>query len=216
MYSPWIGQVWNRVPTDPWGKYVNLGADFASWTSHAISTPGNTCIGCHRIGDQNSCKIYVPLAAGLLPPPKGSNPLASSYPLTHWMPIDNNRSRDEWNAANVKSVSDLLECCSARGKNDPKCSFTPAAQAASRRPPGGGKSCPFSLLRPSLKVMHVAQHHPRALRPVARIGFEVRVEHQMILRREAIHGPGPIANTASRVPGTSCPFAFMSVVWRSQ
>ena len=71
----------------------------------------------------------MPLAAGL-PPPKGSNPLASSYPLTHWMPIDNNRSRDEWNAANVKSVSDLLECCSARGKNDPKCSFTPAAQAA--------------------------------------------------------------------------------------
>jgi hypothetical protein len=46
------------------------------------------------------------------------------------MPIDNNRSLDEWNAANVKSVSDLLECCSARGKNDPKCSFTPAAQAA--------------------------------------------------------------------------------------
>ncbi|OXI15769.1 hypothetical protein [Burkholderia sp. AU15512] len=130
MYSPWIGQVWNRVPTDPWGKYVNLGADFASWTSHAISTPGNTCIGCHRIGDQNSCKIYVPLAAGLLPPPKGSNPLASRYPLTHWMPIDNNRSRDEWNAANVKSVSDLLACCSARGKNDPMCTFTPAAQAA--------------------------------------------------------------------------------------
>lgn len=29
MYSPWIGQVWNKVPTDPWGKYVNLGADHA-------------------------------------------------------------------------------------------------------------------------------------------------------------------------------------------
>ncbi|UEP38803.1 hypothetical protein LL998_31040 [Burkholderia ambifaria] len=130
MYSPWIGQVWNKVPTDPWGKYVNLGADFASWTSHAISTPGNTCIGCHRIGDQNSCKIYVPLAAGMLPPPKGSNARASRYPLTHWMPIDNNKSLYEWNAANAKSVSDLLECCSARGKNDPKCSFTPAAQAA--------------------------------------------------------------------------------------
>lgn len=59
--------------------------------------------------------IYVPLAAGLLPPPKGGNRLASSYPLTHWMPIDNNRSRDEWNAADAKPVRDLLECCSARG-----------------------------------------------------------------------------------------------------
>ncbi|WP_060123962.1 hypothetical protein [Burkholderia territorii] len=65
-----------------------------------------------------------------MPPPKGSNALASRYPLTHRMPVDNNKSLYEWNAANAKSVSDLLACCSARGKDDPKCSFTPAAQAA--------------------------------------------------------------------------------------
>ncbi|WP_231110469.1 hypothetical protein [Burkholderia territorii] len=62
-------------------------------------------------------------------PPKGSNALASRYPLSHWMPIDN-KSLYEWNAANAKSMSDRLECCSPRGNDVPKCSFTPAARAA--------------------------------------------------------------------------------------
>ncbi|WP_259461640.1 hypothetical protein [Paraburkholderia fungorum] len=132
MYSPWLGQVWDKVPTDPWGRYVNIGDAFASWTSLAISTPGNTCIGCHRIGNQHSCDIYVPLAAGMLPPPKGSDKLASSYPLNHWMPVDNNRSQAEWDAASVDSVRNLLTCCSEQGKNDPKCHFTPNAQGGAK------------------------------------------------------------------------------------
>lgn len=52
---------------------------------------------------------------------------------------DNNRSRDEWNAADVKSVSDLFECCSARGNNDTTCTFTPAAKQVGAALPRHGR-----------------------------------------------------------------------------
>lgn len=114
MYSPWLGQVWHKVPTDPLGKYSNLGKDFAWWHSNSISTRDNTCVGCHRIGDQASCSQFVPMAAGKISP-AGGNALAKSYPLSHWMPINNAQSQPFWDQANLESLHQLLTCC-----DDPK------------------------------------------------------------------------------------------------
>ncbi len=122
MFSPWIGQKWALVPTDPLGKYHHLGPDFAQWHSSAISTRDNTCTGCHRIGNQESCRSFINYAAGIVSPP-GGNSLANSYPLSHWMPADNNQSMAFWQAVHSKSVAELKTCC-----NDPKnpiCTITP-------------------------------------------------------------------------------------------
>ena len=122
MYSPWLGQVWQHVPTDPLGHYINLGKDFAKWHSNSISTRDNTCIGCHRIGDQASCSIYIQMAAGITTAP-GADDLAKSYPLSHWMPVNNDNSLAFWNVAHIKSINDLMTCC-----KDPKnaiCTIAP-------------------------------------------------------------------------------------------
>ncbi|QGZ64722.1 hypothetical protein [Paraburkholderia acidisoli] len=129
IFSPYIGQVWDKVPTDPWGKYSNLGAAFASYHLKTMSTPGNTCIGCHRIGSEQSCTVFLRLSAGRKAAP-GNDALANRYPLSHWMPTDNTMSEAQWNAANVKSVDDLLACCNDKNHPNPNCTFTPM-------PPGG-------------------------------------------------------------------------------
>jgi cytochrome c551/c552 len=114
MYSPWIGQVWHKVPTDPLGKYSNIGKDFAAWHSSGISTRDNTCVGCHRIGNQASCSQFIPMATGQIPP-KGGNALAKSYPLSHWMPVNNDQTQAFWNKANLESLQKIMTCC-----DDPK------------------------------------------------------------------------------------------------
>lgn len=122
MYSPWIGQKWPKVPTDPLGKYSNLGRDFSKWQSSSISTRDNTCVGCHRIGNQESCRSTIFYSTGLAVPPGGNN-LANSYPLNHWMPADNNQGKEFWERVHKESVKDLLTCC-ADPKN-PICTITP-------------------------------------------------------------------------------------------
>jgi len=122
MYSPWLGQVWHMVPTNPLGRYSNLGKDFAKWQSNSISTRDNTCVGCHRIGNQASCSTYIPMATGQIIAP-GSNGIAKSYPHSHWMPVNNDQSEAFWTKANVESVHKLMTCC-----KDPKnamCAITP-------------------------------------------------------------------------------------------
>ena len=123
MFSPWIGQKWDKVPTDPLGKYHHLGPDFAKWQSSSISTRDNTCVGCHRIGNQESCKSFIRWASGMGTPPPGGNAVANSYPLSHWMPVSNNQSREFWGNVHQGSVNELLTCC-ADPKN-PICTITP-------------------------------------------------------------------------------------------
>ena len=125
IYSPLIGQVWEKMPADPFGKYENIGRDFASWPrTFGIKTLGNTCTGCHRIGNQESCRWYVPFATSCLAPP-GAGDAARRYPLDHWMPIDTDSINPHtWDAANVKSVHDLLECCLDRKHKNPKCIYS--------------------------------------------------------------------------------------------
>ena len=122
MYSPWIGQLKYLLPADPLGRYSNIGKEFAQWHSNSISTRDNTCVGCHRIGDQASCSQFVPMAAGKIPA-KDGNKLANSYPLSHWMPVNNDQSKEFWEQANLESLNQLLTCC-ADPKN-PICTIKP-------------------------------------------------------------------------------------------
>lgn len=132
MYSPWIGQLKYLLPADPLGRYSNIGKEFAQWHSNSISTRDNTCVGCHRIGDQASCSQFVPMAAGRIPA-KDGNALANSYPLSHWMPVNNDQSKEFWEQANLESLNQLLTCC-ADPKN-PICTIKPIVT-----PPKAGRS----------------------------------------------------------------------------
>ena len=132
IFSPYIGQVWDKVPTDPWGKYSSIGQAFSSFHLMTMSTPGNTCIGCHRIGSEQSCTAFLKLSAGKLNAP-GNDRLANSYPLDHWMPTDNAMSHEQWDKANVASVDALLSCCKDPAHKDPNCTFTPMPSSSNNR-----------------------------------------------------------------------------------
>lgn len=123
MYSPYIGQVWQHVPVDPFGPYNNAIGDFALWpTSSSIETEGNTCTTCHRIGNLGSCVNVdletgqtfpgnIQVASGMALPVKGGDQLANQYPLSTWMPINNFHSQAFWQQVYSPSVSALLSCC---------------------------------------------------------------------------------------------------------
>ncbi|WP_415764304.1 hypothetical protein [Paraburkholderia sp. J10-1] len=132
IFSPYIGQVWDKVPTDPWGKYSSIGQAFASYHLMTMSTPGNTCIGCHRIGSDQSCTAFIGLSTGNQKAP-GNDRLANSYPHDHWMPTDNAMSAAQWDKANVASVNALLACCKDAAHRDPNCTFTPMPSSSNTR-----------------------------------------------------------------------------------
>jgi hypothetical protein len=46
-----------QLPADPWGFLsVDVGGPFARWPRPmSVSTRGNPCTGCHRIGNLNTC-----------------------------------------------------------------------------------------------------------------------------------------------------------------
>ncbi|SDE17342.1 hypothetical protein SAMN05421548_13544 [Paraburkholderia lycopersici] len=132
IFSPYIGQVWDKIPTDPLGRYSNIGAAFSAYRPTTITTPGNACIGCHRIGSDQSCRVYIGLSAGRLSAP-GNDAHANRYPLSHWMPTDNTMSEAQWNEANVRSVDALLACCKDKTHRSPNCTFTPVPASSNTR-----------------------------------------------------------------------------------
>ncbi|MDR5815563.1 MULTISPECIES: hypothetical protein [unclassified Caballeronia] len=121
IMSPFIAQVWDKVPTDPWGKYSSIGPAFQMERLKTMSTPGNTCVGCHRIGTKQTCEVFLGLSAGGHAP--GNGPLADRFPLSHWMPTDTNLSEAQWKAAHHDSIDALQACC--RDRTTPGCTFTP-------------------------------------------------------------------------------------------
>ncbi len=60
MHTPWIAQS-QQLPADPWGFHsVDVGGPFADWPKpYSISTRGNSCTGCHRIGSLNTCQLEI-------------------------------------------------------------------------------------------------------------------------------------------------------------
>lgn len=123
MYSPFIGQT-GQMPRDPLGLYANdIGEEFKQWPKPlSLSTRGNTCTGCHRIGSQHTCNttMYEAVGAALSP---GLGSWALLYPNSHWMPPGPGQSLGQWETTYQDSVQELARCC-----KDPKaagCIATP-------------------------------------------------------------------------------------------
>jgi hypothetical protein len=113
MYSPFVGQVWGHVPTNPFGPYhhVNLsGLGFDRWPLTQILPRDSTCTACHRIGVNETCGQLTDWATGLQIPP-GANPLGATYPLSHSMPPYHGQSEAAWHQINAASVAAITACC---------------------------------------------------------------------------------------------------------
>lgn len=107
-YSPYIAQVINHVPANPLGKYNNAIGPFRAWKPlRSLSTRGNTCTGCHRIGTQFTSKEGLLEATGATKAPQGDK-WALTYPGSHWMPAHNFLTKEQWDTVYSQSAEDLL------------------------------------------------------------------------------------------------------------
>ena len=137
MRTPWIGQT-EQLPADPWGYHsVDVGGPFAKCPKPmSITTRGNTCTGCHRIGSLNTCGTQVIPTFGQQPAkmlqsvgqaPHGilGNPAGApidvgpevlsawgrTYPHSYWMPVGNQLTLEEWNVIYQRDLAELERCC---------------------------------------------------------------------------------------------------------
>lgn len=115
MYSPYIAQT-TQLPGDPFGFYEPkaIGADFKkAWARlHAfgITTRGNTCTACHRMGNMNSCQVAMKQSTGQAPQ-EGGNEWSTKFPQSHWMSPGNLHSQAQWNEQFADSLKKLAACC---------------------------------------------------------------------------------------------------------
>lgn len=127
MYSPFVGQVWGHIPTNPLGLYghVDAGFGFADWPTHQMQPRDNTCLGCHRIGTglldpatygadpeqekPGSCGQLASWMTGEHFP--GADDAAKSYPLSHAMPPFFGLSEAEWEQRYREAVGQVQSCC---------------------------------------------------------------------------------------------------------
>jgi hypothetical protein len=115
MYSPYIAQT-TQLPGDPFGRYQPkaIGADFKRqwWDLNVfgLTTRGNTCTACHRIGNMNSCTTATLQSTGRAPQ-EGGNAYSQQFPQSHWMSPGNLHSQVQWNEAFATSLRKLAACC---------------------------------------------------------------------------------------------------------
>jgi hypothetical protein len=112
MYSPYIAQT-TQLPGDPFGKYQPraIGQAFKVWPQpFAISTRGNTCTTCHRVGNLNSCNTATLQATGRALQ-TGGNDWSKLFPQSHWMSPGNLHSRAQWDQVFAKSLKEIADCC---------------------------------------------------------------------------------------------------------
>lgn len=111
MYSPFIAQT-GKLPADPLGKYANdIGAPFQKWKKpFSLSTRGNTCTSCHRIGSFATCQHTVAESVGKTASP-GSDDWAQRYPNSHWMPPGNSYTQAQWDVIYRQSLEKIGQCC---------------------------------------------------------------------------------------------------------
>lgn len=119
MYSPYIAQT-TQLPGDPFGFYQPkaIGADFkqawARLNAFGITTRGNTCTACHRMGNMNSCKVAMDQSTGR-GHQQGGDEWSKQFPQSHWMSPGNLHSQAQWNQQFADSLKRLAACC-----DDPK------------------------------------------------------------------------------------------------
>lgn len=115
MYSPYIAQT-TQLPGDPFGFYEPkaIGEDFKrAWAKlHAfgITTRGNTCTACHRMGNMNSCQVAMKQSTGQAPQ-EGGDEWSTKFPQSHWMSPGNLHSQAQWNEQFADSLKKLAACC---------------------------------------------------------------------------------------------------------
>ena len=125
-YSPYIAQVIDQVPADPLGKYsYDIGSfPFGQWPElKSVTTRGNTCTGCHRIGNTFTCGMGLKEATGQHVS-KFADTWAIQYPQTHWMPPGNIWTKAQWDVTYQHSVEQLQNCC-GNDNDPPYCIKTP-------------------------------------------------------------------------------------------
>ncbi len=131
-YSPFIAQT-GQLPANPFGKYANdIGEPFKAWPKpQSLTTRGNTCTGCHRIGVQHTC------SEGLLQTIDNTSipnldAWGQRYPQSHWMPVHNLWTESQWDEVYTESVARLLACCLPNGNTAAEgCMISPIPGGAS-------------------------------------------------------------------------------------
>ena len=115
MYSPYIAQT-TQLPGDPFGYYQPkaIGEDFkrawARLNAFGITTRGNTCTACHRMGNMNSCQVAMQQSTGRAPQ-EGGDEWSKTFPQSHWMSPGNLHSQAQWNEQFSESLKKLAACC---------------------------------------------------------------------------------------------------------
>jgi hypothetical protein len=121
MYSPYLAQT-NQYPADPFGWYTNAIGPFKQWPQpKALTTRGNNCTSCHRIGNMATCRTTMLQATGRRPI-DGADAWASSYPHSHWMPPGNSLTKAQWDVTYDTALRELETCC--RNPGAPGCQAT--------------------------------------------------------------------------------------------
>ncbi|MEA2974561.1 MAG: hypothetical protein QOF19_81 [Alphaproteobacteria bacterium] len=117
MYSPFVAQT-GLLPQDPFGKYRNdIGPDFANWPQPLeLTTRGNTCVGCHRVGSMATCQVTMGQSVGRAPM-LDADDWAKRYPNSHWMPAGNTMTPRQWEVVHGSSVNELARCCANPNAN---------------------------------------------------------------------------------------------------
>ena len=122
MYSPFLGQT-NQYPVDPFGYYTNAIGPFKAWPEpRAITTRGNNCTSCHRIGNMETCKTTIHQATGSARI-AGADKWAKTYPHSHWMPPGNSLTVRQWHVTYDPAMKELERCCA--NPKAPGCEVTP-------------------------------------------------------------------------------------------
>ncbi|HYD99079.1 MAG TPA: hypothetical protein VEH84_06830 [Alphaproteobacteria bacterium] len=111
MYSPWIGQTTAFIG-DPQGQYRNdIGPPFQAWTKPlALAPRGNACIGCHRIGSENTCRVAMLQSTGAMPI-AAQDAWSKLFPQSHWMPAGQGLTAIQWETTYARSMAELQRCC---------------------------------------------------------------------------------------------------------
>jgi hypothetical protein len=113
MYSPFVGQVWNVMPSDPFGPYYHVDPGhfgFSEWPTVALNPRDNACLGCHRIGVGETCGRLTRWMSGREVPP-GADARARRYPLSHGMPPGFDATLQSWDTIYAASVNAIASCC---------------------------------------------------------------------------------------------------------
>lgn len=115
MVSPYIAQT-TQLPGDPFGFYEPkaIGEDFKrAWAklhAYGITTRGNTCTACHRMGNMNSCNVAMQQSTGNAPQ-EGGDEWSKKFPQSHWMSPGNLHSKAQWDEQFSASLKKLAACC---------------------------------------------------------------------------------------------------------